>query len=65
MDHEQRKRYTRNWMEECRATTSFKEYTGKQEREIAKKKEKESCDKDLQFTTAEEYMKVDTDESDN
>ena len=27
-----------------------------QEREIAKKKEEESTDKDLKFTTAEEYM---------
>ena len=36
-----------------------------QEREILKKKEEESSDKDLKFTTAGEYMKLDTDESDN
>ena len=36
-----------------------------QEQQIAKKKEKEPSDKDLKFTTAEEYMKLDTDESDN
>ena len=35
-----------------------------QEREIFKKKEAESTDKDLKFTTAEEYMKLDSGESD-
>ena len=35
-----------------------------QEREILKKKEEVSTDKDLKFTTAEEYMKLDSDESD-
>ena len=35
-----------------------------QEREILKKKEAEATDKDLKFTTAEEYMKLDSDESD-
>ena len=35
-----------------------------QGREILKKKEEVSTDKDLKFTTAEEYMKIDSDQLD-
>ena len=33
-----------------------------QEREILKKKEEESSDKDLKFTTAEEYMRQESED---
>ena len=33
-----------------------------QEREILKKKEEESTDKDLKFTTAEEYMRQESED---
>ncbi|MEC8357993.1 MAG: hypothetical protein VXZ91_11355 [Pseudomonadota bacterium] len=35
-----------------------------QEREACKKRDEESTDKDLKFTTAEEYMQLDSDEPD-
>ena len=33
-----------------------------QEKEISKKKEEDAAEKDLKFTTAEEYMKLDSED---